>query len=88
MRAILRWLSIARAIDLLNCVRYHNGEMTKQEAIDFFGTQRKVAEALGLKQPSIALWKDPLPELRQLQLEMVTGGSLRADPHCKRLAAA
>ncbi len=57
--------------------------MTKQEAIAHFGTQWKLATALGMSQGSIAQWREFPPELRQLQIEKVTGGALKAEPHVK-----
>ena len=56
--------------------------MTKDQAVAHFGTQMKLAEALGMSQGSIALWKDRPPELRQLQIERLTDGKLRAGPEC------
>lgn len=58
--------------------------MKKQEVIDHFGGVGATARALGIAQPSVTTWKDPLPELRQLQIEVLTGGVLRAGPECDR----
>ena len=58
--------------------------MTKDEVITHFGSQAAAAEALGIKQPSVANWRDPLPELRQLELERLTRGALRAGPECDK----
>lgn len=55
--------------------------MTKDEATKHFGSQQALALALGVKQPSIAAWKE-IPELRQLQIERLTGGALKAGPEC------
>ena len=58
--------------------------MTKDEAIKALGgTQAKLAEALGMKQASVSLW-DSVPPLRQLQIEALTGGALRAGPECDK----
>jgi len=54
--------------------------MLKKDAIAYFGSQRRVAEALGIKQPSVANWSYVVPPLRQVQLEVVTDGKLKADP--------
>lgn len=54
--------------------------MTKQEAIEFFGTQVALAKALDINQSSVAEWGTHPPELRQLQLHRVTLGQLRAEP--------
>lgn len=55
--------------------------MTPQQAISHFGSQSKLAAALGLKQPSIAGWvtEGKIPEPRQYQIEIVSGGKLKAD---------
>lgn len=55
--------------------------MTKQEAISYFGTQAKLGAALGIGQPSVALW-DRVPDLQQIRLEKITKGRLKADPSC------
>lgn len=52
--------------------------MKKQQAIKHFGTQQALADALGISQPSVAAWK-AIPILRQIQIETVTGGALKAD---------
>lgn len=56
--------------------------MTKLEAIERYGTQEALAKALGMSQGSISLWRDCPPPLRQLQIEALTGGALRAGPEC------
>jgi len=58
--------------------------MTKDELIHHFGSQSAVAAALGIKQPSVSTWSDPLPELRQLEIERLTGGKLRAGTECDK----
>lgn len=35
---------------------------------------------LGIKQPSVAAWGEYPPGVRQLQLESMTGGVLKAEP--------
>jgi hypothetical protein len=57
--------------------------MTKSEAIAFFGgTQESLARALGIKQWSVAEWGEYPPELRQLQLQILSRGKLKAEPYC------
>lgn len=63
----------------------YTGAMTLQELIEHFGSQGKVARALGLRQPSVSSWKDKgVPPLRQLQFEAITRGRLKADPAVKQ----
>jgi hypothetical protein len=59
--------------------------MTKDQAVEAFGTQVKLADALGIKsQGSVAAWGKYPPPFRQLQIEALTGGRLRAEPDCDR----
>lgn len=59
--------------------------MTKDEAIAALGgTQAALAEALGMTQGSVSLWGEYPPPLRQLQIEALTGGKVRAEPDCDK----
>ena len=51
--------------------------MTKAQAIKHFGSQSKLAAALGLTQPAISMWAE-VPALYQLRLERLTDGKLKA----------
>lgn len=53
--------------------------MLLSEALEVFGTKTALARALGIRTPSVYGWGDEVPPLRQLQLERLTGGRLRAD---------
>jgi hypothetical protein len=62
--------------------------MLTKQAIEFFKTQKGLAEALTkaghkISQPSIALWKNYPPDVRQLQIERITDGALKAEPECR-----
>jgi hypothetical protein len=59
--------------------------MTKTEVLAFFdNSPTAVARFLGISQPSVTNWPEELPILRQLELERLTGGKLRAGPECDR----
>lgn len=58
--------------------------MTKNQAIQHFGTQVLLAKALGMSQGSVSLWDEYPPELRQLQIEALTHGELKAEPACDK----
>ena len=62
--------------------------MKKADAIKFFGTESALAKALGIKAPSIYDWGDEVPDLRQLQLEVMTGGQLVAADRLKPVVQA
>jgi hypothetical protein len=54
--------------------------MTTEQALKHFKTQQALADALGIKQSSVAEWGEYPPPLRQVQLEMLTSKKLRAEP--------
>lgn len=57
--------------------------MTKEQALQFFkGNVSALARALGMDQSTYYSWKEYPPGGRQLQLERVTGGLLKAEPDC------
>jgi len=57
--------------------------MKTSDVVEHFGgTQRAAASALGIEQPSIANWGEFPPPLRQIQIERLTNGALKAEPHC------
>lgn len=59
--------------------------MTTDEAIKALGgTQAALAKALGMSQGSVSLWGDYPPPLRQLQIEAMTSGELRAESDCDK----
>lgn len=53
--------------------------MKTQEAIEHFGGLRKLAEALDVWPQVIYQWGDTPPMGRQYELEVKTGGKLKAD---------
>lgn len=56
-------------------------EMTTQEAIEYYGgTQQKLADAIGITQASVSEWGEYPPPIRQLQLQQLSGGRLKAQP--------
>jgi hypothetical protein len=46
------------------------------------GTQVLLAQRLGMRQSSISAWGEFPPALRQLQIEHLSDGRLRAEPEC------
>lgn len=53
--------------------------MTTEEAIRHYGTQVKLAAALGIYQSSVSEWGDHPPAARQFQIERLTRGRLKAE---------
>lgn len=55
--------------------------MLKSEAIEFFGSAQKVAEAAGLKsRQAVYYWPDEIPELYQYRLHRQSNGFLKLSP--------
>jgi hypothetical protein len=52
--------------------------MKTQDAIDHYGSRDALARALGLDRTATYHWGDEVPELRQYQIEVLSGGALRA----------
>jgi len=52
--------------------------MLKSEVVDFFGSARNAAKALGITPAAVSQWGDIVPELRAYQLQQVTKGKLKA----------
>ena len=53
--------------------------MTTKDAIEYFGSRKKLADALGIWPHPIYRWKDTPPKLRQFEIERLTSGELVAD---------
>ena len=52
--------------------------MRTQEAIEYFGGRKGLAQALNIWPHAISRWGDHPPELQQYRLERLTEGALRA----------
>ena len=55
-----------------------------EDCIEHYLTKAKLAEALGIEPPSVYSWGDFPPPLRQLQIESITGGALKAESDCDK----
>ena len=53
--------------------------MKTQEAIEHYGSIKALGEALGIWPHVIYRWKESPPLARQYELEVKTGGKLKAD---------
>ena len=53
--------------------------MKTKEAIEYYGGIKQLAEALGIWPHVIYRWGDNPPLARQYELEVKTGGKLRAE---------
>ena len=63
--------------------------MKTQDVIDFFGSRKKAAEKLGIKNVSaFSHWGGQVPALRQYQIQVLTKNKLKADPDIANSKAA
>ncbi len=53
--------------------------MKKTEVVTHFGTLQAVADALGITIGAVWQWGEDLPVGRQAEIELITGGALKAD---------
>ncbi|WP_429178634.1 Cro/CI family transcriptional regulator [Aeromonas salmonicida] len=53
--------------------------MRTELAVNYFGTKAAIADALGIKKSAVSQWGDTIPKGRAYQIEVLTGGKLKAD---------
>ena len=72
-------LSVGVPIDSMFGIPNNKGMLTS-DAISHFGSKAALAKAIGISVPSVYEWREYPPPLRQLQIEQVSGGALKAEP--------
>ncbi|WP_017786934.1 Cro/CI family transcriptional regulator [Aeromonas dhakensis] len=55
--------------------------MKTELAVDYFGTKAAIADALGIKRSAVSQWGETIPIGRAYQIEVLTGGKLKAGAH-------
>ncbi|WP_354691049.1 Cro/CI family transcriptional regulator [Phytobacter sp. RSE-02] len=53
--------------------------MNKSIVVDFYGSQRAIATALGVSDQAVSNWGDVIPKGAALELEKITNGALICD---------
>lgn len=68
-------------IDSADCLYREDSTMTVEEAVQEFGSGRKVCIALGISDRNFPRWKKQgwIPQAQQLRIEILTNGKLKAD---------
>lgn len=51
--------------------------MKTKTAADYFGSKKKLADALGISPSAVSMWGEDVPELRQYQIERITKGRVK-----------
>ena len=52
--------------------------MLKDDVIKHFGSSAQIAKALGISHAAVSRWNDTIPKGRAYQIEVMTGGALKA----------
>ena len=52
--------------------------MKKADVLDHFGGETKTAIALGINKATVSCWGETVPQGRAFQIEVMTGGKLKA----------
>lgn len=53
--------------------------MKKADVINYFGSAAELARKLNISEAAVSQWGDTIPQGRAYQIEVVTGGELKAD---------
>ncbi|GJL37376.1 hypothetical protein TUM17576_41960 [Enterobacter hormaechei] len=53
--------------------------MNKSTVVDFYGSQRAVAIAVGVSDQAVSSWGTLIPKSAALELEKITNGALKCD---------
>ena len=53
--------------------------MKTEDAVEYFGSKAAIAKALGIKRGAVSQWGYHVPQGRAYQIEVLTGGQLKAD---------
>ena len=53
--------------------------MNKSDVLSYFGGVAATAKALGISHVAVSKWGDTIPQGRTYQIEVLTGGALKAD---------
>ncbi|EWC39581.1 Cro/CI family transcriptional regulator [Stutzerimonas stutzeri] len=52
--------------------------MKTQDVADFFGSKKKLADALGIRPSAVTMWGETVPESRQYQIQVLSRGKFKA----------
>lgn len=55
--------------------------MQKSAVLEHFGTVTATAKALGISHVAVSKWSETIPQGRAYQIEVLTGGKLKANTH-------
>ncbi|UJW20801.1 MULTISPECIES: Cro/CI family transcriptional regulator [Pseudomonas] len=53
--------------------------MNIEDAVKYFGSKKKLADALGIRPSAVTQWGDDIPAIRQFQIQVISKNKLKAD---------
>ncbi|MNJ10050.1 DNA-binding transcriptional regulator DicC [compost metagenome] len=53
--------------------------MNIEDAVKYFGSKTKLADALGIRPSAVTQWGDEIPAIRQFQIQVISKNKLKAD---------
>jgi hypothetical protein len=53
--------------------------MKTRDAANYFGSKKKLAEALGIQPSAVTMWGEVIPISRQYQIQILSNGKLMAE---------
>ncbi len=53
--------------------------MKTREVAEFFGSKKKLAEALGIQPSAVTMWGELVPQSRQYQIQVLSKGRFQVD---------
>ena len=54
--------------------------MQKNDVLAHFGSITAIAKAIGVSHAAVSKWDETIPQGRAFQIEVLTGGKLKAEP--------
>lgn len=54
--------------------------MNIDDAVKYFGSKKKLADALGIQPSAVTQWGASIPPVRQFQIQVISKNKLKADP--------
>ena len=53
--------------------------MNIDDAVKYFGSKKKLADALGIRPSAVTQWGSDIPAIRQFQIQVLSKNKLKAD---------
>ncbi len=54
--------------------------MNTHDVAEFFGSKKKLADALGIRPSAVTMWGETIPASRQYQIQVLSKGKFKVSP--------